>query len=118
MLSNMVNLLPKEIDRNQIHINFISVDPERDSSEKLKQYVTYFNPEFTGISGEEKQINILTDAVGILHSREPTDSGYNIGHSGALLLIDPNAKYSGIFSAPHDSNNIAHDIAALINSNS
>ena len=117
-LNTMLNLLPTEIDRNKIHINFISVDPERDSSDKLKAYVTYFNPEFKGISGEDKQINILTDALGILHSREASDSGYNIGHSGALVLIDPSAKYSGIFSAPLDAIKIAHDIAALINSNS
>lgn len=118
MLTNIVAQIKDEKILQQLQITFISVDPERDDLQKMKTYVTYFNKKFMSARADIDQVNTLTDALGILHYIVKSTDGevYEVAHSGSLVLIDPQARFSGIFSAPHDSNKIAHDLMALINS--
>ncbi len=116
MLANMMDYLTDEKVKKQLQVTFISVDPKRDDQAKLKAYVSYFHPDFIGVRGDLDQVNILTDAVGILHYIESNNSDtYEVAHSGNLILIDPQARFAGVFSAPHDSQKIAHDLTQLIN---
>ncbi len=95
---------------------FVSVDPERDSPAKLRQYVEYFNPKFTGVTGHPDALDKLTRALGILHMRLPhskNDHGYLVDHSASILLIDPQGALTALFSAPHRPALIAADLRRL-----
>ncbi len=95
---------------------FVSVDPERDSPDKLRQYVKYFNPKFTGVTGNPIELNKLTRALGILHMRLPNSNngdGYLVDHSTSILLIDPKGALTALFSAPHRPALIAADLRRL-----
>ena len=117
MLTNMRAQIKDEKVLEQLQITFISVDPDRDELQKMKTYVTYFNEHFMSARADIDQVNTLTDAIGILHYIVKSSDGvYEVAHSGALILIDPEARFSGVFSSPHDINKIAHDLSALINS--
>jgi len=117
MLSNMVQKIKDPEVLKQLQITFISVDPDRDSLEKMKTYVTYFNKDFNSARGEIDEVDKLTDALGILHYIVKSTDGsvYEVAHSGALVLIDPQGRFIGVFSTPHDSTKIAHDLTAIIN---
>lgn len=62
-----------DADRDDIQILFVSVDPQRDSPEQLKSYVTYFNPEFSGLGGSLEEINSITAQLGIAYYHAPED---------------------------------------------
>lgn len=117
MLAGMDSLIKDEDVKNQLQLTFISVDPDRDNLEKMKTYVTYFNKSFVSARGDINQVNTLTDALGILHYIVKSTDGevYDVAHSGALTLIDPEGRFAGLFSSPHDSAKIAHDLTLLIN---
>jgi len=120
MLDNMLNSIEDKDIKKQIQVLFISVDPWRDTPQKLKQYVQYFNPEFLSASADIPQLNVLTKALGILHytgKTEDSQQEYDVAHSGSITLIDPQARYIGIFSSPHDSNKIAVDMKTIISHN-
>ena len=106
-----------EATREQLQVTFISVDPERDTLDKMKEYVTYFNPDFMSARAERERLMPLTQALGIYHSVEKSEDGnkYDVAHSGVLIIITPDGRFSGLFSPPLDGTNIAHDISALIN---
>ena len=96
---------------------FIGVDPERDSAERLKQFVSYFNADFIGVSGDSEQIQTLSAQLGIIYARVeagPT-SDYLVDHSAAILLFDPEGQFRALFSAPHDSEIIASDFQLIQN---
>jgi len=116
MLSNMVQQIKDPEVLKQLQITFISVDPDRDTLEKMKTYVTYFNKDFNSARGELTEVDKLTDALGILHYIVKSTDGsvYEVAHSGALTLIDPQGRFIGVFSTPHDSAKIAHDLSAII----
>lgn len=115
MLTNTTALINDKEVLDKLQITFISVDPERDSLASMKQYVTYFNEDFNSARGDIEQVNAVTNPLGILHYINKTSDGkIEVAHSGTLTLIDPEGRFSGIFSSPHDSSKIAQDLSLLI----
>jgi protein SCO1 len=96
---------------------FISVDPDRDTPERLAQYVRHFDPGFVGATGSGDGLKTVTRDLGGLYARveDPNSAlGYTMDHSAAIYLIDPDARLAAIFSAPHDAQAMARDFAALV----
>ena len=84
---------------------FVTVDPERDTPERMEQYLTSFNPEFVGLGGSAEQIAGLTGQIGLPYFRDKTqdEENYLVDHGASLFMIDPLGRLVGIFSAPHDA---------------
>lgn len=117
MLTNMVKLLDSDSVKQQLQITFISIDPERDNLANMKTYVEYFNPSFMSARGEIEEVNKLTEALGIMHYINKSEDGskYEVAHSGAMTLIDPQGRFTAVFVPPLDAANIAHDLTMIIN---
>jgi protein SCO1/2 len=101
----------------QVRFVFISVDPERDDLASLRSYVTYFDPCFLGATGSHAELQRLTRQLGVLYQKAADGNsalGYLVDHSATLLLVDPQGRYTAVFSAPHDAPGLAADIAALL----
>jgi len=89
-------------------IIFVTVDPERDTTEKLSRYVSYFNEHFIGLGGNSEMIDSLTKQIGVayyLNKKGKTDN-YLVDHSASIFIIDPNARMVAKLSAPHESGQI------------
>ena len=117
-LATSVELLKNEQNAKNIQVIFVSVDPWRDTPEKLKQYVQYFNSDFIGASADTPQLNILTNFFKVIYYNNRTDNSskeYDVAHSDQLLLVNPDGEYSGYFKAPLNSQLIAEDLAKIIN---
>lgn len=78
---------------------FITVDPERDTSEHLKQYMLLFHPRFVGLSGDALAIRAATDAYRVYHKKVEWDdrSGYTVDHSAFIYLMGRDGEYLGFF---------------------
>ncbi len=103
--------------RDALRIYFVSVDPERDTPARLAEYVTYFNPDFTGLTAPLEDLRTLTRALGIAHDfRNKTDgaTAYDVDHSSVIVLINPQAEFAGIFGAPHDPAALARDLTRIV----
>jgi protein SCO1/2 len=98
-------------------IYLVSVDPERDSPEKLAEYLSFFDPAFRGLTGDDKQLRALTMQLGIVYHVAEHDAGsaeYTVDHSASLVVLDPQTRLYGVFPAPHDPANISHDLLQLL----
>lgn len=95
-------------------IVLVSVDPERDTPEILGRYVGYFGPDHLGITGELDEIRQLTGGLGIYFEKTETgDDNYGVDHSAAVLVIDPDGKFTALFSAPHVVDDYLHDFPII-----
>ena len=93
------------------------VDPGVDSPEVLAEYVHYFNPAISGATAPLEALTPLTRSLGIAHAiRNRTDdsSEYDVEHSAAIVLINPQAEYAGLFGAPHDPLAMARDMTQIV----
>ena len=98
-----------------IQIVFISVDPNRDTASKLKQYVTHFHATFLGVTGDNAQIGNLAAQLGAAYqvAITPGLENYPVYHSTALFLVDPRARSHAVFTPPHDAEAISKRFKVL-----
>ena len=102
-------------DKENLQFVFMTVDPERDTQEKLSEYIEYFNSDFIGLGGNMTQVESLTRQIGVAHilnEKEP-DGSYLVDHSASIFLIDPEGKLSAIFSAPHEPGEISQRFQSI-----
>jgi protein SCO1/2 len=96
-------------------IVFVTVDPMRDDPATLARYVPHFDPDFTGVTGELPAVQTLTGSLGVAVSyRRQADGDYSVDHSSALFLVDPRARLSAIFTAPHDPARLAREYRRIV----
>ena len=75
-------------DKEQIKLFFVSVDPERDTPEVIKDYLSSYENNFVGITGEKEKIFLLYKSWGIMSQKVFTENGeYNIDHSSPVILL-------------------------------
>ena len=86
-----------------MQVVFISVDPERDSPEKLATYLAYFNHKFIGATAAKAEIDRLARqfGAGYIIETETSPGQYLVSHTGAVFLVDPLGRLVASFSQPH-----------------
>ena len=94
---------------------FVSVDPERDTTALLSQFVPYFHPGFIGASGDQQNTLSLTRQLGILYGKagDSAADNYLVDHSAAIILLDPDGAFRAVFGVPHDADLITNDFLAI-----
>ena len=99
-LARMARLLKKlDTESSNVQGLFVSVDPKRDTPERLSQYVPYFHPELIGLTGTEAEVKTVTDAYKVHSSVQQTkgkDLQYLVDHSANLFIIDGKGKLAQI----------------------
>jgi protein SCO1/2 len=113
----------KQAKQSLPQVVLISIDPQRDTVQRLHQFVTAFDPAFQGARGSEAQIEALSQELSILYMKvkaagqtQQQAQDYQIDHSGTLLLINPKGQLYAIFSMPHDAKQIAKDFEMIATS--
>jgi protein SCO1/2 len=123
-----INRVYPELKQSQkdteLQIWFLSVDPKRDTVERLKEYVNYFNPEFVATTGTHDQLFPLVRSMGMMYSlSESTDNpNYLVDHSASIVVINPKGQVVGRFKPKHevgelsisDMDQIVKDIPLLL----
>jgi protein SCO1/2 len=88
----------------RVQVVFVSVDPERDTPEKIQGYVEHFNKEFIGLSGSTNELESIWKEYGVFRQKVESDSafGYIINHTARTYLIDAdgNLRLSYGFQTP------------------
>ena len=119
-MSDMIAAIDDPDVLDAVQVYFVSIDPERDKLEILAAYVTYFNADFIGATAALEKLTPLTRSLGIAHDiRNKTDANtdYDVDHSSAIVLINPQAEFAGLFGAPHDAGALARDLTRIVEYN-
>ena len=106
----------QDVDQD-IRFVMVTVDPQRDTPERLAEYVTYFNGDFLGVTGSDEALEQLTRQLGILYNRVESESGsenYLVDHTAAVFLFDPDGRYHAVFTPPLSAENIAGDFRKML----
>ena len=88
--------------KKNIKFFFISVDPKRDTPEVVKNYLSNFDNNFVGITGDPEKIFLLYQSWGVMSKKIFLDNGeYDIDHSSPVILLK-NGKYISMISHRDD----------------
>jgi protein SCO1/2 len=103
---------------DQVQVLFVTVDPQRDTPERMQEYVNHFRPDFIGLSGSEAELAKVWNSYGVF--RQVVDgtlaAGYLVDHTARVTLIDQqgNLRVSFPFDTPVED--IVHDLNLLLES--
>lgn len=78
-------------EAGRVQVLFVTLDPERDSAERLKTFVPWFHPSFLGLRGDAGQIKAVTDEFRVFSARKEVggELGYVLDHSSGAYVFDP-----------------------------
>lgn len=86
-------------DADRLRVVFVTVDPERDTPEKLDQYLASFDPRFVGLSGSRAETERMLKAYRVYARRVDDKSGsYTMDHTAAVYLLDAQARFVGVIN--------------------
>jgi protein SCO1/2 len=116
---SVLNSIAQRLQDVDTDIRFVmvTVDPERDTPERLAEFVTYFNGDFLGVTGTDQGLEQLTRQLGILYERvepEPGSEAYLMDHTAAVFLFDPDGRYHAVFSPPLSVETIVGDFRKML----
>lgn len=117
VMKNVVEKLTAADEQTIPQIVFVSVDPVRDTSDIMKNYISFFDESFVGITGDVNNVHNMTRALGIVASFTANDTepdNYLVDHTASLLLIDPQRRVRAKISPPHEADTIVTDYLTLI----
>jgi len=115
---NKLTRVMAELDRSghgtRITPVFISVDPERDTPEKVAAYLQHFDDRFVGLTGSRAALNGAADSFKtLLEEFSPDKSGdYQISHSAVVYIVDPFARIVDVLPGSDDHLALAEKIRA------
>jgi len=75
----------------------VSVDPQRDTQEKLNQYIAYFNSEFIAVRAGHDALFPFSRNLGLMYAINGEGEGYLVDHSASIVLINPDGNITAIF---------------------
>ncbi len=107
----------KRADRvaDQFQVLFVSVDPRRDTPQRLEEYVRFFNPAFVGLTGSAAEVDSVTKSFGIYYNLNDSESqdDYTVDHTSRIIVIDPEGNLRLLWSHEIGEIDIAADLVAL-----
>ena len=96
-VSEILRALGKDGER--VRALFVTVDPERDTPEKLKDYLSSFDPRLIGATGDDAAIKAIERAYRVYAKRVPLDGGgYTMDHTAIVYLMDKDGRFVAPFN--------------------
>ena len=98
-------------DAEKVNALFVTVDPERDTPEKLKEYLSSFNPRLTGVGGDADALAGVAKAYRVYYKKIPLKDGdYTMDHTAIVYLMDKNGQFVAPFSLKRRPEDAAADL--------
>jgi protein SCO1 len=101
---------------DDVQVIMVTVDPERDTPERLAEYMAYFNPGFVGLSGTPEQIAAAATPFGIYYQKHEgtAATGYLVDHTATISVLDREGRVKLVWPFGTDGDAMAADLAQLL----
>ena len=114
-LGKAVKLLGDTAEK--VQVLFVTVDPERDTISRLRDYLAYFGPEIVGMRGSLEETERIASQFGVAYEKRyasESATDYLIDHSSAVIVLDPARRPQLMFPFGVTAEQIASDLTTLI----
>lgn len=98
--------------KDKVQVLFVTVDPERDTAERLATYLQYFDPSFIGLTGSLPDIEAIASRFGVIFKKNTTVTSaadYLVDHTSAVLLLDADGTLRLMFPYGTSGEQLASD---------
>ncbi len=116
VLAQALPAIQKEAGDTAVNVVLISVDPDRDTPEKLKEYVGYFDESFQAATAPRDPLAEFAVQLHATFAKMPADvpGGYLVDHTGNIVVVNPRGHYHGFLRLPHTKERLEQAVPAMI----
>lgn len=97
-----------------VQVIFITVDPERDTPDLLREYMASFDPSFLALTGSADQIKAAADEFRVYYKKVPTGSSYTMDHTALSYLFDRQGRIRVVLRHEQTADDYTADIRQLL----
>lgn len=102
-------------DADKLNFVYVSVDPERDTPEQMKSYLSAFNPRIIGLTGPRENVDKILAGYRVYAQRVELDSGdYTMDHTATIYLMDAEGRFAGTIAYQEKAENALTKLRKLI----
>lgn len=104
-------------DAARVRFVFVTVDPERDTSERLGMHVNAFNPDFIGLTGSTAELETVYRIFDVYHEKDTSSgsaAGYLVSHTATTFVIDPDGNWILRLTYGTPVEDIVHDVRQVL----
>lgn len=101
-------------EAGQVQLLFVTVDPERDTPELLREYMAAFHPSFVALTGTAEQIKAAADEFRVFYKKVPTGGSYTMDHTALTYLFDREGRIRVALRHEQSADDYAADIRKLL----
>ena len=117
-LQEMYQTLERELPTDKLpQVVLITLDPERDTIQRLNEYVTAFNPKFIGVRGDKNETAELIKQFHVIAIKMQAGNGndqYTLNHGGEILMFNPQGKLTAAWAYPHAAKDLLAKYKAVV----
>jgi protein SCO1/2 len=101
---------------DQLQVIYVTVDPERDTEERMRNYLRAFDPSFLGATGTPQQMAKVRQDYGITATKKPIEGSkdYIVGHSSYLYFVDRKGNLRALLPYGRSADDVVHDVKLLL----
>jgi protein SCO1/2 len=115
LLKQMRQQLADLPETQRPHVVLFTVDPERDTPERLREYVRFFDPSFGAATGANEDVEQAAATFHVPYAKVPLpQGGYTMDHGAGIYLIDPDGRRIAYASPPFDAATLARDYRKVL----
>src|SRR5262249_4925651 len=97
-------------DADRVNALFVTVDPERDTPDQLKDYLASFDPHLRGLTGDPAAIAAVTKEYRVYVKKVPQENGYTMDHTAIVYLMDKDGRFVAPFNLKRRADAAAADL--------
>ncbi|BCL75780.1 photosynthetic protein synthase I [Jeongeupia sp. HS-3] len=101
-------------DADKVQVLFVSVDPSRDTTAVLAQYVPAFDPRFIGLTGSKDAVDKVAEQYKVIVQQQGDGANYTVDHSAGTYLIDKQGKLRVLVNYGAGAAVLGHDLRELV----
>ncbi|MER3460096.1 MAG: SCO family protein [candidate division GAL15 bacterium] len=104
-------------EAQRVRFVFVTVDPQRDTPAKVREYLDLFSPDFVGVVGSEKELRPFYETFGVAYEKVPqpgSAAGYLVAHTGAVPVVDGQGRWRLRLGPDTSMEDYLHDLRVLI----
>ena len=114
-LAEIKNGIKEDLPSANFNTVLVTLDPDRDSSERLDEYIGYFDETMLGVTGTYENIQSFTSSLSVFYQRINKEEGYDFNHTASIFVFDKNGLLFATMSPANTIGELTEDFYTILN---
>ena len=114
-LAEIKNVIKEELPSTDFNTVLVTLDPDRDSTERLHEYIGYFDETMLGVTGTYENIQSFTSSLSVFYQRINKEEGYDFNHTASIFVFDKNGSLLATMSPANTIGELTEDFYTILN---